>query len=97
MKKIIVVIILTICLTPLSFSLALHDDESVGKGGAWKSNDVSSDPTASENSEKSIDDKIDKAFQKSDIIIPSIDKESDDLDSDSEQSGETANPDSQDQ
>jgi hypothetical protein len=68
------IIILAICSAPFTSVMALHDDEAIGKGGAWKSDDKTDLPVSSA-SEKSIDNKLDKAFQKSPIIIPEMDKD----------------------
>ncbi len=94
MKKaidIICVIILTIIFIPLNFCFALHDDESIGKGGAWESNDVKTEqPTTSEN-EKSIDRELDKSFKKSSIVIPALEKELEEQGADDPEKNETEN------
>ena len=79
--SIYIIIILSVCFAPFSNVVALHDDEAIGKGGAWKSEDKTDKP-ASPESEKSIDRKLDKAFQKSPIIIPEMDKDPVENDSD---------------
>ena len=86
------IIILSVCFARFSNVVALHDDEAIGKGGAWES-DKKTDRPASSANEESINNKLDKAFQKSPIIIPEIDKdpiEEDSVDSennDTESSG----------
>ena len=74
-KKITIysIIILSVCFARLSNVVALHDDEAIGKGGAWESEDKTDKPASAE-SKKSIDNKLDKTFQKSPIIIPQMDK-----------------------
>ena len=73
---IISAIIFTISFTPLN-CLALHDDETIGKGGAWKSDNIKTDQPVSSDNEESIDRELDKAFKKSPLVIPAIKKESD--------------------
>jgi len=68
------IIILSVCFARFSTVVALHDDEAIGKGGAWESENKTDKP-ASPDSEKSIDNKMDEAFQKSPIIIPEMDKD----------------------
>lgn len=67
---------------PLTFCFALHDDEAIGKGGAWKSDDIKTDQPVSSDNEESIDGKLDNAFEKSPIIIPTIEQELKDQESD---------------
>jgi hypothetical protein len=85
------IIILAICIAPVTGVMALHDDEAIGKGGAWKSNDKAELP-ASADSEKSIDKKLDQAFQKSPIIIPEMDKDPVEDDSNDTENKEAENP-----
>ena len=85
MNKTIGIIFFTIfilsCISP-DFCLALHDDEAVGKGGAWKSDDTKSDQPVSSDTEESIDGKLEKAFEKSPIVIPPIEQELKDQETD---------------
>jgi hypothetical protein len=88
MKKstcIIWTIIFTVVFAPLNFCFALHDNEAIGKGGAWESDDMSRKQPAVPDNEKSIEQELDKAFKKSLIVIPEPDKE--DKSGDSEESG----------
>ena len=75
LKKIsiyIIIILLSVCFARFNNVVALHDDEAIGKGGAWESEDKTDKPASAE-SKKSIDNKLDKTFQKSPIIIPQMD------------------------
>jgi hypothetical protein len=89
MKKTTGIICFTIfiisCISP-DFCFALHDDEAIGKGGAWKSDDIKSDQPVSSDTEESIDGKLDKAFEKSPIVIPPMDQESEDQESEDQES-----------
>ncbi len=80
MNKVIIIIILTLILTPLSSSLALHDDEAIGKGGAWESEGVRRDQQTPSEKDTSIDLNLDKTFRKSPIVIPSTEPEPDQSD-----------------
>ncbi len=94
MKKTIGIICFTIftisCISP-DFCFALHDDEAIGKGGAWKSDDIKSEQPVPSDTEESIDGKLDKAFEKSPIVIPPIEQESEDQESDNPENKEMDN------
>ena len=94
MNKTIGIIFFTIfilsCISP-DFCLALHDDEAVGKGGAWKSDDTKSDQPVSSDTEESIDGKLEKAFEKSPIVIPPIEQESEYQESDTPENKDMEN------
>ena len=64
-SSIIYVIIFTIIFISLNFCFALHDDEAIGKGGAWGSDDIKTDHSVSSGNEESIDRKFDETFKKS--------------------------------
>jgi len=83
---IISTIMLTFCLTPFNMVMALHDDEAIGKGGAWKSDDIKTDQSVSSGNEESINSELDKTFKKSPIVIPALMKESDEQDADDQKS-----------
>jgi len=73
------------------FCFALHDDEAIGKGGAWNSDDIKSDQPVSSNTEESIDGKLDKAFEKSPIVIPPIEQELENQESDTPENKDMEN------
>jgi len=91
-KKICIysIIILSVCFARFSNVVAHHDNEAIGKGGAWESDEKTDRPASAAN-EESIKNKLDKAFQKSPIIIPEIDK--DPIEEDSEDSVDPENND----
>ena len=82
MKKILfvpaVIISLLYCF-PLTLCLALHDDETLKDGGAWRPAEMNVGPDRS-GSEEKIDKMLDKSFERSKIVIPprenNMDKES---------------------
>jgi hypothetical protein len=96
--SIISIIMLAFCFTPFSMVMALHDDEAIGKGGAWNSDDIKTDQSVSSSNEESIDSELDKTFKKSPIVIPALTKESDEQDSDDQKSDDqdSVNPENKD-
>lgn len=61
---------------PLSVCLALHDDETLKDGGAWRPAEMNVGPDRSD-SESRIDTMIDRSFEKSEIVIPPLESEKD--------------------
>jgi len=65
---------------PLTVCLALHDDETLKDGGAWRPAEMNVGPERSASGEN-IDKMLDRSFKKSEIVIPPLEnktgKESD--------------------
>ena len=70
----VIIILLSVCFARFNNVVALHEDEAIGKGGAWESEEKTDLPISPAN-EKSIENKLDKTFQKSPIIIPAMEKD----------------------
>jgi hypothetical protein len=77
MKRILcvsVVIISVLYCFPFTVCLALHDDETLKDGGAWRPAEMNVGPDRS-GSEEKIDKMLDKSFKKSEIVIPPLESE----------------------
>jgi hypothetical protein len=77
MKRILcvsVVIISVLYCFPLTVCLALHDDETLKDGGAWRPAEMNVGPARS-GSEEKIDKMLDRSFKKSEIVIPPLESE----------------------
>jgi hypothetical protein len=77
MKRILcvsVVIISVLYCFPLTLCLAVHDDETLKDGGAWRPAEMNVGPDRS-GSEEKIDKMLDKSFKKSEIVIPPLESE----------------------
>ncbi len=86
---IISILILTLCFVPINSTLALHDDERIGKGGAWESENVNPEKQGRTNKNQDIDSILDKTFKKSPLVIPGEQKEPDDPEPDDPENRDT--------
>ena len=69
-----VVIFSVLSFFPLTVCLALHDDETLKDGGAWRPAEMNVGPARSASGEN-IDKMLDKSFKKSEIVIPPLESE----------------------
>jgi hypothetical protein len=80
MRKLLIVSVVIIsvlyCL-PLTVCLALHDDETVKSGGAWRPAKMNIGPDRSASDDEKIDKMLDRSFEKSEIVIPPLENSTD--------------------
>ena len=69
------ILLLAACFSLISYSvcMAVHDDETLKSGDAWRS-DITVGPGGSDSDDK-IDESLRKAFKRSPIVIPPLNKD----------------------